>query len=389
MSRQQSELGLIVLGCLLYTAGSAILYVLPGYLSEIGTALALDDAQLGAMTAAENIGIGAASILSMLWIGRVSVRVAAALAALACAACNVLAALGHSFHLVIAARFLAGLLGEGTLFALAFVVLRAARYPDRAFGIALTSVVTFGSIVLAAQPSLDRLHFGSGALLPLAVAALAVLPAIRYMPRSPMPMQGPAAGRPVPAHPPARSRNAPAVLALSAMGVWYAAPGAFWTFADTAAASRHVAEADISVALAIGNAVGLAGSLISAWQANRWGRAGPIAIATACLCLAVLAFAHSLTLLALAAALSAFNVFWNYGAVYQMALVAALDPVGRISVAISAAQVFGFAAGGFVSGLVIDRTGFGALPLVVAALAIGGLLLFLPSFRPAWRDPRG
>jgi DHA1 family inner membrane transport protein len=387
MSTKNSELGPIVLGCLLYTAGSAILYVLPAYLAEIGTALALNDAQLGGVTAAENIGIGLASVSSMLWIGHLNLRLAVALAAVACAACDLLAALGHSFHLVIAARFLAGLLGEGTLFALAFVVLRTARYPDRAFGIALTSVVSFGSMVLAAQPALDRLNLGSGALLPLAVAALAVLPALRYMPRLAMPMpahaqrSGPLGN--------ARSALAPAVLALVAMGVWYAAPGAFWTFADTAAASRHVAEADISVALAIGNAVGLLGSLISAWQAERWGRAGPIAIATACLCLAVVGFAHSLTLLALAAALSGFNVFWNYGAVYQMALVAALDPVGRISVAISAAQVFGFAAGGFVSGLVMNRTGFGALPLVVAALAIGGLLLFIPCFRPASRVPRG
>jgi predicted MFS family arabinose efflux permease len=377
MVKNDSELGRIMLGCLLYTAGSAILYVLPAYLAEIGTGLGLNDAQLGSITAAETIGIGLASVLSMLWIGRMNLRVAALVAAVVGAACNVLSALGHSFLLVIAARFLTGLLGEGILFALAFVVLRGARNPERAFGIALTTVVSFGSVVLAASPALDRLHLGSGSLLPLAAASLSVLLAVRFMPRWQMPAARPAEG----AKTSGLLGNGRAMLALAAMAVWYAAPGAFWTFADTAAADRHVPVQAISLALAIGNAVGLLGSLLSAWQGDRWGRAGPIVAATACLCLSVVAFAHSLTLLALSSVLSAFNVCWNYGAVYQMALVVALDPVGRISVAISAAQVWGFAAGGFLSGLVIYRTGFAGLPGVVAALAIGGLLLFLPCFR--------
>jgi DHA1 family inner membrane transport protein len=377
MSRKIPDLARIVLGCLLYTAGSAILYVLPAYLAEIGAGLGLNEAQLGSITAAENLGIGLASVLSMLWIARMNLRVAAIVAAVVCAACNLLAARGHSFGVVIVARFLTGLCGEGLLFALAFVVLRSTRNPERSFGIALTTVVTFGSLVLAASPALDRLHWGSGALLPLAAAALSVLLAVQFMPH----WQAADRGAGQDANTTVRRGSARALLALAAMAVWYAAPGAFWTFADTAAAARHVPVQDISLALAIGNAVGLLGSLLTAWQGNRWGRAGPIIAATACLCVAVLAFAHSLTLLALSVALSAFNVCWNYGAVYQMALVVALDPVGRISVAISAAQVWGFAAGGFLSGLVIYRAGFGALPGVAAALAMGGLLLFLPCFR--------
>lgn len=379
MGKINPDLGRIVLGCLLYTAGSAILYVLPAYLAELAAGLGLNDAQLGSVTAAENIGIGLASMLSMLWIARTDLRVTAIVAAVVCAACNLLAVFGQSFRAVIAARFLTGLVGEGMLFALAFVVLRGARNPERAFGIALTTVVAFGSVVLLASPALDHLRPGSGALLPLAAVALSVLLAVRFMPRRQLPAAAPADG----AGAAGFRGNARAVLALAAMAVWYAAPGAFWTFADTAAADRQIPGEAISLALAIGNAVGLLGSLLSAWQGDRWGRAGPIVAASACLCLSVLAFAHSLTLLALSAVLSAFNICWNYGAVYQMALVVALDPVGRISVAISAAQVWGFAVGGFLSGLVIYRTGFAALPGVVALFVAAGLLLFLPCFRRA------
>ena len=82
----------------------------------------------------------------------------------------------------------------------------------------------------------------------------------------------------------------------------------------------------------------------------------------------------------MSATLAAFNVFWNYGAVYQMGLVVSLDPTGKISLAISAAQVFGFAVGGFVSGLVVSSVGFAALTPVVSSLSVLGLLMFVPCF---------
>jgi predicted MFS family arabinose efflux permease len=165
------------------------------------------------------------------------------------------------------------------------------------------------------------------------------------------------------------------------MGLWFAAPGAFWTFAETAAAARQVPGETISIALAIGNAVGLLGGLAAAWQGDRWGRFWPIVLSTVCLCLSVLAFEHCGSVTTLATALASFNVFWNYGAVYEMGLVAALDPNGRAPLAISAAQVLGFAAGGFFSGLLIVKSGYAVLPAVVLSFAFIGVLALTPCFR--------
>lgn len=370
MEKDLGDTGRLLLGILLYTAGSAILYVFPAYLADIGIRLAIDEAQQGEISAVENIGIGLASLLSIFWIMRVDRRIAAFAAAVAYAAFNALAFFSRTFELTLAARFLTGLCGEGPLFVLAFLVLSTTRNPDRSLGIALTGVVIFGSAVLGATPFLSRVPAGSGMLLPLVAVALLVTVAARWMPRTETPIETVnAAGA-------ASADSYGAIIAVVAMAVWFGGPGAFWTFAVDAATTRQVSMADISTALAVGNAIGLVGSILAAWQGNRWGRAIPILIATVGLSLSAVAFQHSAHALALSASLVAFNFFWNYGTVYQMALVVALDRTGKATAGISAAQVFGFAGGGFVSGYAIVGMGYGALTAIVAVFAVAGLATF-------------
>ena len=67
----------MVLGSLLYTAGSAILYVLPAYLGELSAQRGLGEAQMGSISAAENIGIALASLSGMFWLTRVDRRLLA------------------------------------------------------------------------------------------------------------------------------------------------------------------------------------------------------------------------------------------------------------------------------------------------------------------------
>jgi hypothetical protein len=99
------------------------------------------------------------------------------------------------------------------------------------------------------------------------------------------------------------------------------------------------------------------------------------------LALSVVAYERSGRLVALGGALSAFNIAWNYGAVYEMGLVAALDRSGRAALGIAAAQVAGFAAGGFISGFAISSASYGPLPFVVALFAVGGLSILATCAR--------
>jgi predicted MFS family arabinose efflux permease len=379
MPRESDDSGRLLLGCLLYTAGSAILYVSPAYLADLGTRLGIDEAQMGELSAAENIGIGLASLLAVWWNGRVGRDMVAILGVFFCAAGDVISFFSHDIHVLLLTRFVTGLLGEGTLFVLAFMVLSTAANPDRALGFALTAVVLFGSLVLGAGSILNDIPDGCGLLLPLGFAAFAVLPALRWMPVAVAPTEP--VNRPLAGG----VGNWRALIAVTAMAVWFGAPGGFWTFADAAAASRHVSAASIETALAIGNVVGLLGSVLAAWQGNRRGRAVPILLGTLGLCLSVAAFQLSNGIAALAATLAAFNIFWNYATVYQMALVVVLDRTGRATAGISAAQVLGFAAGGFVSGFAIVAAGYSALTVMVTLFAVAGVLLLGLCLRPGAR----
>jgi predicted MFS family arabinose efflux permease len=352
-------------------------YVSPVYFGELNAQLGINAAQIGSIAAAENVGIGLASLLSAVCLTRVSGRVLAATAGLICAALNVLSFFVHDIGLLIAMRCLTGVVGEGVLFSLAFTTLGMTRNPDRGLGIGLTTVVAFGSLVLGAAQWLDRIPGGPGILLPLAAVSLFIPVFSKWMPqRDRAPIVAPKSGM-------KHSGVGLALIALAGMAVWFAAPGVFWSFAETAASERHIPAMTISIALAVGNAVGLAGSVLAAWQGARLGRGRPILLATGGLCLSVLLFAHVSSLFMLSLALSAFNAFWNYAAVYEMGLVVARDLSGRISLAISAAQMVGFAAGGFLSGFAIVRYGFGVLPALLAFFAIAGAALICFSL------PRG
>lgn len=376
-----SDAGQVILGSLLYAAGSAIMYVLPAYLGELAAQLGVNEAQMGSVTAAENVGIALASILSMFWLTRFDRRRVAATGAVFCILLNLTAFFCRRFDWLVGTRFLTGLLGEGILFSLAFSVLGSTRDPDRSFGIGLTTVVMFGSVVLGASTYLDRVPYGTGALLPLAILPLAIFVALQWMPRA-APASASRSGDRA-----AAPTGRLAILAIAGMAIWFAAPGAFWTFAESAAVARKIPAQSISMALAVGNAAGLLGSVMAAWQADRWGRLWPITIASGSLCLSVVMYGHCANAVALACALSAFNILWNYAAVYEMALVVVLDPAGRAAVGIPAAQVIGFAAGGMICGLVITGASYAALPVVVALFAAGGWLALAPCLWTLKRRP--
>jgi cytidyltransferase-like protein len=126
-AKKNPDIGLVVLGSFLYTAGSAFQYVTPAYLGEISAKLAINETQMGSITAAENVGVALASILSVLLLRKVNRRTLAIAGAALCALLNLCAFFVRHFELLVSIRFLTGILGEGILFALAFVVLGSTR----------------------------------------------------------------------------------------------------------------------------------------------------------------------------------------------------------------------------------------------------------------------
>jgi predicted MFS family arabinose efflux permease len=364
----------VVLGCLLFVAGSAIFYMMPAYLALVGGRLSLDAAQLGTLAAAESLAIGISSLTGPLWVGRIDHRLCLVLGSLTCAAGNLATAWSDSFGMLLASRFLVGLLGEGVFYTLSFAVLAHVRNIDRAFAIALTVGVAFGSADLASAATLERVSPAIGPLAPVILIALSVLPLVGWLPKAAQ--RARASPRPVRA---GRSARA-GWLALFAQAIWFGAPGAFWTFAEQVATDKGVPVDAAELMLSIGEFASLAGSVAAAWQAARWGRLAPIAVASIGMVLAAILYQSRDEILWLGVLLSVFYAFWNYGTVYQMGLVAELDTIGRIAVMMPVAQVFGQSIGPFCAGRMILGMGDGGVTLATAIFALAGLGLDLICF---------
>jgi predicted MFS family arabinose efflux permease len=372
--RRSGDLPEVVLGCLLFVAGSAIFYMMPAYLTYVGGRLALDPAALGTLAAVESLAIGLASLSGPAWVGRIDRRLLLILGIVASVVGNLATVEVSGFRAVLACRFAVGLLGEGVLYTVSFAILGGVRNVDRAFAMALTAAVVFGAATTAGATFLNGAIPPLGLLAPLVMIALAVAPFLLRPAAK--------ATAPSPAETPTRAGWGAglAVLALVAQAIWFGAPGAFWSFAEQVAIDKGVAADTAELGLSLGELASLIGSLFAAWAAGRWGRRGPIVAASAGMCLAAVAYQLSDGVAPLTGCLSVFYIFWNYGTVYQIGLAAELDRGGRVAVMIPAAQVFGLSVGPFCAGRMMLRLGDGAVTIATCAFAGLALLLYVACF---------
>jgi predicted MFS family arabinose efflux permease len=356
-------------GCLLFVSGSGIFYMMPPYLNQLGIEYSLDLDQLGMLASLESVGIGIASALAPLWIGRIANEKSVFVGVVICVVGDWLTGHAGSYAEVLGLRLTVGLLGEGVLFAVSFSILGLLADVDRAFAIALTAAVSSGAVVIAAAGALQRLFPPVGTLVPLIAATLLVLLFARVCP-----VMRAAEERGKPA---ASANTIPVMLALLAQTLWFGAPGAFWTFAEQVALDKGFDSGTAELALSIGEFASLVGSLVAVVLGHRLGRLFPVIASSAGMVISAALYFKGSTVAELALLLSVFYGLWNYGAVYHMSFVTALDFSGRFSVMMPAAQVFGISLGCMTAGRLMALSGDGALVSATATFAVSGIMVLV------------
>jgi predicted MFS family arabinose efflux permease len=364
-----SNLRVMVLSSLLFVAGGVIFYMMPPYLAHVGARLGLDPGQIGTLAGIESLGLAIASLSSPLWISRLNLKACAWVGVFVCVIGNLGTGLTVSYHGVLLSRFLLGLFGEGPLLTLAYTVVRHARNVDRALAVTLTAMIVTGALVTVAAAKLEQLFPLTGPLAALIGLALVVLPFIRWFPRSSaMPARPAVAGGFMIA-------NGGALLALIAQTIWFGAPGAFWTFAEQVGIERGLPVGAVERSLAIAEIVGFSGSLVPTLIGSRWGHFAPIVVSTLVLLVAALIYPLTESSVQVSLVLGLFYSLWSVGAVYQMALVMALDHSGRLAVTMPAAQLVGVSVGPWCAGELTTR--LGNVGVTISTLIFGMLSLVL------------
>jgi predicted MFS family arabinose efflux permease len=374
VDRPQAIAGAILLSCLGVLA-VMLMPVLIGALVAAGIA----PEQAGYIGAAEALGTALGCVLAAFWIQRIDWRLAAGFAIAVVVVGNLLTAVLVEFSALLALRFLIGLLGEGTAFAVAMSVLGSTTQKDRNFAFAIAAQVLVG--VLAFQLNIPREIWGvPGVVIPVAIFAGLILITVPWVPR----LQAGEAG-----HGSTAGGGAIPGLALAAlltMLIWCTGLGAIWAFIQLIGESGGIEPVQVGQALGLSTLIGTSGALAASALAGRVGRLLPVTIALLVQVAMLTLLRGEMIWLQFLLTAATFQIFWNMIGPYMMGTIALSDSSGRAAVLIPAAQIGGFFVGPVIAGQFLTQ-GAGYWPANVVAIAccLIALLLFIPVARAVGR----
>ncbi|MDJ0927032.1 MAG: MFS transporter [Gammaproteobacteria bacterium] len=373
----------ITAAILMGVIGPEVFIVQPGFVQGLVEYLGFSDSDAGFVASAEMFGIAATTIVMTFFAHRVNWRVVFALSLLVMFAANALSTLVTELQAFTILRFIAGL-GAGGLVSLSFAAIGLTNNPDRNFGFLIMWVLTYGAFGLLLMPTAYGLTGMSGVLWFFALFPLIGLPFVRYLP-----VNGEEHAQ----------IEADAVdlsasfkgLALFAMLAYFLAQGVVWAYLFLIGISGGLTEQQVANGLTVSQFAGIAGALLAATMANRYGRAMPLTVGilggAAMLFFLIGEFSFAI----FTAAVVIYNFAWNMVHPYLLAAMASFDRRGRVVVYAVAMQMIGLAVGPGMAAMVISEGDYVNVNWFGAGLfALSCLLILPPVLRQArqYRDTR-
>lgn len=347
-----------------------VFIVQPGFVQGLVEYLGFDDQGAGKVVSAEMWGLAATTILMTFFAHRVNWRsvVFGSLIVmfLANAACTLTTDIGTFVIL----RFIAGL-GAGSLVSLSFAAIGLTSQPDRNFGLVIMWVLTYGAIVLWAMPTAYEILGFNGVIWFFALFPLVAMPFVKHLPVSGK-SEAQVEEDAVDLSPQLKG------MALIAMFAYFTAQGVVWAYLFLIGLSGGLDEQAVANGLMLSQFAGIAGALLAAVMAHRYGRILPLTVGVlgGALCLSFLV--GSFEFLAFAVVVCAYNFFWNLTHPFLLGAMASFDRHGRVVVYAVAMQMVGLAVGPYLAATVITEGEYLNVNWAGAILFIASWLLILP-----------
>ncbi|MDH5346092.1 MAG: MFS transporter [Gammaproteobacteria bacterium] len=357
-----------------------VFIVQPGFVQGLVEYLGFDDQGAGKVVSAEMWGLAATTILMTFIAHRVNWRGVVFGSLVVMFIANVACTLTTDVGTFVVLRFIAGL-GAGSLVSLSFAAVGLTQNPDRNFGLLIMWVLTYGAVVLWAMPTAYDAFGFNGVIWFFALFPLAGLLFVRNLPVSGE------AGAQVEADavnlsPPMKA------MALFAMLAYFMAQGVVWAYLFLIGLAGGISEQAVANGLMLSQFAGIAGALLAAVIAHRYGRSLPLTIGIlgGALCLSYLVGRFDFLVFALA--VGVYNFFWNMTHPFLLGAMASFDRQGRVVVHAVAMQMLGLAIGPYLAATVITEGDYLNVNRAGAALFVISWLLVLPpilSHNRQWR----
>ncbi|MGI9291314.1 MAG: hypothetical protein ACR2QG_08560 [Gammaproteobacteria bacterium] len=353
--------------------GVFALMTMPIIISIYSQVLGFDSQQGGTIMIAEVAGGALASVLAIFWINKLNWRLAISIALACIVAGNLITIFQTDSNVITFVRFIVGLIGQGTAFAVGISMIGNTSDPDRNFGFVISTQVAFGVIALASMPFLvGQFESLAGMYGPLAVLAAAGFLLIKHIPDGP-------AQADMSAGQAASGSIALPLSALATMLIWCCGLGAMWGFIVVIGIEGGMTLQTAGFSLSISSAVAIVGSLAAAtFAAKGVNRFMPVTIALLVQIIMAWLIQGELSFAELVIKASLFQIFWNLTGPFFMGAIAASDGGGKISVLIPAAQTTGFFVGPAIVEAFIGSYGLTAVNYVTIGCMLIALVAFVP-----------
>ena len=347
-----------------------VFIVQPGFVQGLVELLGFDEKGAGYTASAEMFGLAATTILMTFIAHRVNWRVVVFWSLIVMFVANVLCTMTSDLNQFAILRFIAGL-GAGSLVSLAFAAVGLTSNPDRNFGFLIMWVLVYGALVLWAMPSAYELAGMNGVLWFFALFPLVAIPFIRYLPLS-----GESA---VQVEKDAVNLSGTMkTLALFAMLAYFTAQGVVWAYLFLIGLSGGLDDQQVANGLMLSQFAGIAGALLAAVFAQKYGRSLPLAIGIVGGAIFLYFLVGQFEFLVFALAVGVYNFLWNLSHPYLLGAMASFDRRGRVVVYAVAMQMIGLAVGPFLAATVITEGEFDRVNQLGAALFLVSFILILP-----------
>lgn len=347
-----------------------VFIVQPGFVQGLVEYLGFDDQGAGKVVSAEMWGLAATTILMTFTAHRVNWRFVVLGSLLVMFAANAACTMTADLNTFVVLRFIAGL-GAGSLVSLSFAAVGLTGNPDRNFGLLIMWVLTYGAIVLWAMPSAYELFGFNGVIWFFALFPVTAVPFIRHLPVSGE-SQAQVEADAINLSPQLKG------MALVAMFAYFAAQGVVWAYLFLIGLAGGLGEQAVANGLMLSQFAGIAGAMLAAVMAHRFGRSIPLTIGVVggAACLWFLVGTFSFVVFALVVAV--YNFLWNLTHPFLLGAMASFDRHGRVVVYAVAMQMVGLAVGPYLAASVIAEGVYINVNRTGAALFIAAWLLILP-----------
>lgn len=324
---------------LLSCAGIFMVFGMPFFVGGLISELGFTQAQANLISSAEIAGMALSSLLGAAWIGRLNWRHVALFALFAVLAGNLFSFYVENFQVLVATRFITGLVGHGTAFALGVAAIGNTSQPDRNFGFTIASQVAMGALTALIVPKTIAIYGIAGMCAPaaiLAVVAMAFIPRLATSGHAQTPDSNQSKRTGILILP---------LLGLLVMIIWQMGVGPFFNNLVPYGISIELDPSDIGTALFLSTGLSIIGPLTASALANKINRNVPVCIALTAQLLIILSFQGDITWIGFTVRAILFQTAWNFTGPFLMGMIANLDESGRYSVLIPASQLGGIALG--------------------------------------------